>query len=199
MSAPTAPALPAAPARAERLFPLLVRGAAAGDLRAWNELVRHANPIVRRAAAGFELAPADVDDVAQITWMRAFDRLHALRDPGAFVGWIAVTARREALRLLQRHPRELLVDDFSRLDEGDAAPIEDSLMERERAVAVHGAVGRLPEHQRRLLRCMLAHPGAGYAEIATHLEIPIGSIGPTRERALVRLRRDEQFVAGAAA
>jgi DNA-directed RNA polymerase specialized sigma24 family protein len=37
---------------------------------------------------------------------------------------------------------------------------------------------------------MLTEPDASYAEIAATLELPIGSIGPTRARSLSRLRRD---------
>lgn len=171
----------------------LVRAAAAGDARAWEALVRLAGPVVRRTAAGFKLTPADVDDVAQMTWLRAYGRLGTLREPEAFFGWMVVTARREALRVIQRHSPELLTDDFSHLDEG--VWTEDPAITGERAEAVQDAVDRLPEHQRRLLRWMLAHPGACYAEIAAELEMPIGSIGPTRERALARLRKDERLLA----
>jgi DNA-directed RNA polymerase specialized sigma24 family protein len=37
---------------------------------------------------------------------------------------------------------------------------------------------------------MLRRPCASYEEIAGALSMPIGSIGPTRERALSRLRDD---------
>jgi RNA polymerase sigma factor (sigma-70 family) len=176
----------------------LVRAAARGDDRAWEQLVRVAGPAVRRAAAGFKLTGADLDDVAQITWVRAYERIGTLRDPEAFIGWVVVTARREALRLLQRHAREVLCDD-ERFFDGPGGPAPgDSLVDGERADAVRGAVERLPERQRRLLQWMLTHPGAGYAELSASLEMPIGSIGPTRERALARLRRDERLVAATA-
>src|SRR5215211_8002210 len=153
----------------ERPITRLVRAAAAGDARAWEALIRLAGPVVRRAAAGFKLAPADIDDVAQITWMRAYDRLGTLREPEAFIGWVVVTARREALRLLQRQSPEILIDDFSPFDEAGGPWPEDPLIDAERKDAVHQAVGRLPEHQRRLLSWMLAHPGTCYAEIAAGL------------------------------
>jgi RNA polymerase sigma factor (sigma-70 family) len=188
----------ASPLRDARPITRLVRAAASGDARAWEALVRSAGPVVRRAAAGFKLSPADIEDVAQITWLRAYDRLGTLREPEAFVGWVVVTARREALRLLQRQAPEILTDDFSHLDEQGGQWAEDTVIDAERADAVRSAVERLPEHQRRLLRWIIAHPGACYAEIAADLAMPIGSIGPTRERALARLRQDQQLIAVAA-
>jgi RNA polymerase sigma factor (sigma-70 family) len=185
--------------RDERSLARLVRAAAAGDRQAWDHLVRKANPIVRRVAAGFKLRSADIDDAAQNTWVCAYGRLHTLREPEAFAGWITVIARREALRAFQHHAQEVLVDDFTCLERSDERPLEESLIARETVEAVHGAVGRLPEHQRRLLGWTLANPGACYSEISVELKMPIGSIGPTRERALARLRRDAKLAALAAA
>jgi DNA-directed RNA polymerase specialized sigma24 family protein len=37
---------------------------------------------------------------------------------------------------------------------------------------------------------LVADPTPSYAEISTALQMPIGSIGPTRARALQRLRRE---------
>jgi DNA-directed RNA polymerase specialized sigma24 family protein len=41
---------------------------------------------------------------------------------------------------------------------------------------------------RRLLRVMIADPAPSYAEISEALDMPIGSIGPTRQRCLTALR-----------
>ena len=63
-------------------------------------------------------------------------------------------------------------------------------MTRERRAAVRAAVRRLPGRQRELLAEMLRRPCSSYEEIAGSLEMPVGSIGPTRDRALARLRGD---------
>jgi hypothetical protein len=42
---------------------------------------------------------------------------------------------------------------------------------------------------RRLLRVLMADPPPSYAEVAVALDMPIGSIGPTRARCLANLRR----------
>ena len=64
---------------------------------------------------------------------------------------------------------------------------------RERRAAVHGAVERLPGRQRVLLTSMLASPAPTYEQLSTRLEMPVGSIGPTRDRALARLRDDHDL------
>ena len=75
-------------------------------------------------------------------------------------------------------------------DEAGGETPDDIAAERERRSAVRAAVRRLPGRQRNLLSAMLDRPYASYEEIADALEMPVGSIGPTRDRALTRLRSD---------
>lgn len=53
----------------------------------------------------------------------------------------------------------------------------------------------LPDHQRNLLMLLAADPPLSYTEISKRLHIPTGSIGPTRARALSRLRQHPAVVA----
>ena len=85
----------------------LTREAAAGGEDAWRTLVALLDPMLHSIARGYRLCEADADDVVQITWSRALLHLDRLDDPGAVAGWLAVTARREAMRTLQRGVREL--------------------------------------------------------------------------------------------
>ena len=85
----------------------LTREAAAGGEDAWRTLVALLDPMLHSIARGYRLCDADADDVVQITWGRALLHLDRLDDPGAVAGWLAVTARREAMRALQRGVREL--------------------------------------------------------------------------------------------
>jgi RNA polymerase sigma factor (sigma-70 family) len=174
-------------------LPTLVRAAAAGDDAAWTKLVAHVTPMLRRAGAGFRLRREDLEDAIQNTWLQAFAHLSRLREPEALVSWLVVTVRREALRTLQIGVREILTEDSPIPAGTDPDIVEDIVVQRERAAAVRTALTRLPARQRTLLERMIDAPGARYGEIAEHLEMPIGSIGPTRERALVRLREDDRL------
>ncbi len=152
-------------------------------------LVALLDPMLHSIARGYRLGDADVDDVVQITWGRALLHLDRLDDPGAVAGWLAVTARREAMRVLQRGVRELPAAEppEPRTDE----PGPDAIaLERERHTLLHAAIARLSERQRELLGLLLRRPELSYEEISQELDMPIGSIGPTRERALARLRCD---------
>jgi RNA polymerase sigma factor (sigma-70 family) len=171
----------------------LARAAAAGDELSWNELVARLDRLLRGVVRGYRLAGADVDDVVQTTWMRAFEHVRRLHDPGAIAAWLVITARREAMRTLQRGVREVLTDDPCVTDQADDASPEAIAIQRERRAAVHGAVGRLSGRQHELLAALLTHESPDYDRLSQTLRMPIGSIGPTRQRALDRLRADAEL------
>ena len=168
----------------------LARRAAAGDKRAWHALVARLDGVLRSVVRRYRLAPADADDVVQTTWLRALTHLHRLNEPGAIGSWLVVTARREALRSLQRGVRESLTDELEPFDAEDETRPEEVALERERDAALRRAVARLSGRQRELVMHLLTTPAPTYEELAERLGMPIGSIGPTRERALARLRED---------
>jgi RNA polymerase sigma factor (sigma-70 family) len=167
----------------------VVTSAVAGDEDAWRDLFMRFDPVLRANARGFRLAPADIDDVVQATWARAFAAIHRLAEPEAVGGWLVVTVRRESLRLLQRGTPEILTDAPPEPAEDGAGP-EAIVVATERRDALRAAVRRLPAQQRRLIGAFLATPGSSYDDLSSILGVPVGSIGPTRNRGLDRLRDD---------
>ncbi len=176
----------------------LVRAAAGGDQSAWNALVERFAGLVWHVARAHRLDAADAADVSQTVWLRLVESLPRLREPAAVPGWIVTTTRHECLRVIRRSGREI-PDDSTRLAErptaADASP--EALAERgEQRALVRLALDRLPIRCRTLL-CALAYtPDASYADISAALDMPVGSIGPTRSRCLQQLRRE--LVAGGA-
>jgi DNA-directed RNA polymerase specialized sigma24 family protein len=63
------------------------------------------------------------------------------------------------------------------------------LLAVERRQLLREALAELPADRRELLLLLLADPPVPYEDISARLGIPIGSIGPTRARALEQLRR----------
>jgi RNA polymerase sigma factor (sigma-70 family) len=177
----------------------VAKSAARGDERAWCELVARFDPMLRRIVRGYRLDNADLEDVVQTTWIRAFRSLDRLNEPAAIGGWLAITARRESLRALQRGVREFPAEEPMHAEEPAGHTPETVALERERRTAVRNAVRRLPGRQRDLLVTMLHRPCASYGEISQALDMPVGSIGPTRERAIGRLRSDGTLVSVVAA
>ena len=176
----------------------LTREAAAGGEDAWRTLVALLDPMLHSIARGYRLCEADADDVVQITWSRAIMHLDRLDDPGAVAGWLAVTARREAMRALQRGVREL--PSAEPPEPRNCAPAPDAVaVERERRTELHAAIGRLSGRQRELLSLLVNRPDFSYEDVSRELGMPIGSIGPTRERAFERLRADSLLATAVAA
>jgi RNA polymerase sigma factor (sigma-70 family) len=172
----------------------LARRAAAGDPHAWADLVTRLDGLLRAVAKSYRLGAADVDDVVQTTWLRAVEHIGALNNPGAISGWLVVTLRREAMRTLQRRVREVLVDDPEPAEDVDAMTPERIAIERERHNALRDAVARLSDRQRQVVESTMLSGPAAYRQVAMQLDMPIGSIGPTRDRALTRLGADDRLV-----
>ena len=164
--------------------------AAGGDQAAWDELVDDFSQMLWAVASGYRLGHADTAEVVQTAWLRLVENLDRIKQPEALGGWLATTARREALRLLRLRGREPVVDDDARFDlisPAEPGP-EDRALDTDRQQRVWDAFARLPEHCRTLLY-LLSVVAVSYTELASMLDMPIGSIGPTRARCLVRLRR----------
>lgn len=170
----------------------LVAGAVAGDEACWTRLVAHLSPLIRNVARRHRLSPSDIDDVCQSTWCALVAHISALRDPERLPGWLATTARRESLRVLARARRQVPSGDELSPDDPDTAPLDGRLLRQERDVALWAAVKQLRSSDQRLLRLLVATDQAGvelsYRQIAETLGVAIGSVGPTRGRALERLR-----------
>lgn len=172
-------------------LPELVAAAAGGRADAWVLLVRRFAPLVQAVCRQCGLPRPDAEDVAQTVWLRLVEHLEQVREPRALPGWIRVTTRHESMRQAARSRRTgpvdaLLVGELI-ADHGD--PPEVDLLAAERHAALMEAMAELPENQRRLLELLTVDPPLPYAEIAVRLGIAVGSIGPTRSRALQRLRR----------
>jgi RNA polymerase sigma factor (sigma-70 family) len=180
--------------RDARMVERAVRAAASGDGAAWNSLVQRFGARVRGVALSHGLNAHDVDDVQQATWMRLLMNIDRVREPAAIGAWLETTARRESLRVLSRAKRSPVIESDPQHEDVDDRPaIDEQVIETERGAAVHAGVARLPETQRALLELMLAEPSPTYEEISAALGMPIGSIGPTRQRTLARLRGDEEL------
>jgi RNA polymerase sigma factor (sigma-70 family) len=175
----------------------LVSGAAAGEQKAWDELVDRFAGLVWHVARSHRLGDADASDVAQTVWLRLVESLPRLREPAAVGGWLATTTRHECLRVLRVSGREVPDDSAALADvpSSDASP-EAVLELAEDRDLVRSALDRLSDRCRTLLRALAYSPDDSYAEVSEALGIPVGSIGPTRARCLQHLRR--QLVADGA-
>jgi RNA polymerase sigma factor (sigma-70 family) len=166
----------------------LVRDAKLGDHRAWDALVARYGGMVWAVARAHRLGDADAADASQATWLKLLEHVGDVKDPKALGGWLATTARRESLRILRHAGR---VDPLADVPEvADGGPeLDERLLTSERDSHLWRAFEALGPRDQALLRLLAADPAPSYEQIGAALGMPIGSIGPTRARALARLRR----------
>jgi RNA polymerase sigma factor (sigma-70 family) len=165
----------------------LLGAAGSGDNAAWSEIIRRYAGLVRAVCQRYGLTPERSDDVAQVTWLQLWTHAHQIRDPRALGGWLATTAARESLAMQRRRRREVPMPDC-----GIDSPVVDDVDARIDAenhnLALRRAVATLNRRERALIEVLLEPEQPSYSEISRRLSMPIGAIGPVRQRALCRLR-----------
>ena len=169
----------------------LVRCAAEGDSDAWNQLVERFAGMVWAVARSYRLNASDAADVSQTTWLRLVQHLDRIEQPERVGAWLAITARHEALRVARQASRQLPIGDHIIIDlvAEDGVSNDDALLANERARELWALVMRLPARCQLILRLLTTDPPLSYRDLGEALDMPIGSIGPTRARCLEHLRK----------
>jgi RNA polymerase sigma factor (sigma-70 family) len=180
----------------ERQLVELVRRAEIGDEQAWAELVCRYAARIDAVARAHRLSQADIADVAQNTWLTMAEHLGSLRDPARFPAFLSTIARRESLRVLACRRREpVSTADWPALgDSRDGPERLAELADRDRALWT--AVATLPPRCRRLLLAAAYTPEVTNAQLGQELGIAVTSVGRTRSRCLVVLRRRFAMLGG---
>ncbi|GAA5034848.1 RNA polymerase sigma factor [Microbacterium fluvii] len=161
----------------------------AGDTLAMDELVRTMTPVLWHVVRAYGVERMLAEDVVQATWMALVTHHESIADERAVAGWLTTCARREAWRVGKAHQRVRpteIVDLEPHLPVEESAEARAHVADRDRRLWT--AVGGLDERCRRLLRIVAFEERPDYARIAHDLAMPIGSIGPTRQRCLGKLR-----------
>jgi DNA-directed RNA polymerase specialized sigma24 family protein len=153
----------------------LMARARADDADAWAALVERYTGMLWSIARSYDLDRADIGDVVQTTWLRLVERLHLIRKPDSVGAWLAATAHRESASTLRKRRRERP----AAVDRTAPVYVDYDLTK---------LLAALPQQCRRILRLLAEAPPLSYAEVAAALEVPVGTIGPTRKRCLARLR-----------
>jgi RNA polymerase sigma factor (sigma-70 family) len=165
----------------------LVPAAAGGDQAAWNGLVDGFSGLVWSVIRGHGLFGAEAQDVSQTVWLRFVEHIGRLRDPERTAAWLATTARHECYRVLRKAGRSVAMADPPEAS-ADDPPVDRALLASADAEVLLGALEQVRPRCQALLRLMLTDPPLSYDEIAEILDMPKGSIGPTRMRCFDHLR-----------
>ena len=170
------------------------RGSETGAL---DDLVRLLSPMLWQVVRGSGLDHATAEDVVQTTWLALVRSGESITEPRAVAGWLCTTARREAWRVSKQSKRQSPVEDeaIARKLPDEPAP-EGQVVLDDDNLRLWDCLGRLSERCQQLLRIVAAESRPDYSAIATELDMPVGSIGPTRGRCLDKLRRELVLAGG---
>lgn len=162
----------------------LVTRAQNGDKRAFDLLVMKYQRRVASVVSRYIRDPAEVLDVVQEAFIKAYRALPQFRGDSAFYTWlyrIAINTAKNFLVSQSRRPPDFDVDaDIAeQLPAGellkDRATPEDQLMVAQLESAVWNAIEALPDDLRTAIT-LREIEGLSYEEIATAMDCPIGTV-----------------------
>ena len=195
----TQPEAPPPPVPAEDPLVALFLRAREGDRRSLAELIERCEPLVRGVARRHLFGGSDVDDVVQEVWIALIRNLDRIQSPESLRSWLWAVAARFAARQGKARARLSFLGD--RTESVNEESAEEAGLGRvtghESSGRVRHALRRLDAADRELLELLFAVERPCYRSIGAIVNRPVGSIGPTRQRLLSRLRQDPdiQFVA----
>ena len=175
----------------------LARSAARGDRRAFSRLVDLHQRSVYGLCVRLLRDPEEARDAAQETFVRAYAAIATYDPSQAFPPWLLRIARNHCLDVLRRRiPAARRVELDADPAEGaperelpDAtAPAADEVVERRQtAVSLEVAVGALPANYREVVHLFHVEE-LSYKEIASTMDVPIGTVMTWLHRARAKLR-----------
>ena len=163
----------------------LVTRAQQGDKQAFNLLVEKYQRKLSRLLSRFIRDQAEVEDVTQEAFIKAYRALPAFRGDSAFYTWLyrigINTAKNYLMALGRRAPTstEVEAEDAEGFEEGeqlrDINTPESVLLSNEIAETVNSTIDQLPEELRQAIQ-MREIEGLSYEEIAQAMNCPIGTV-----------------------
>jgi RNA polymerase sigma-70 factor (ECF subfamily) len=163
----------------------LVERAQRGDKRAFELLVEKYQRKLGRLLARFIRDPAEVEDVTQEAFIKAYRALPAFRGDSAFYTWLyrigINTAKNYLMALGRRAPTstEVEAEDAEGFEDGeqlrDINTPESLLLSAEIAQTVNATIDELPEELRTAIQ-LREIEGMSYEDIARIMDCPIGTV-----------------------
>jgi len=163
----------------------LVARAQRGDKRAFELLVEKYQRKLARLLSRFVRDPAEVEDVTQEAFIKAYRALPGFRGDSAFYTWLyrigINTAKNYLIALGRRAPTSTEVgaeeaegyDDAERLRDIDTP--ESQLLSKEIAQTMNATIEELPEELRTAIQ-LREIEGMSYEDIAQIMNCPIGTV-----------------------
>lgn len=169
----------------------LVKECLQGNEAAWSTLIDKYKNLIFSIPIKRGFSPDDAADIFQSVCLTLVSDLPRLREPRALAAWLMQTTSHRCFRW-ERLGRQYLGTDLEdeKLAERLPKMPDEVVRELEREQMVREAVAELPSECKRVVELLFYQvPAATYEDTATALQIPKGSIGPTRMRCLAKLKK----------
>lgn len=170
-----------------------------GDELAWESLVRRYQARIHGLAYHFVGDPEEARDLAQEIFVRIYRRLETCRDPERFESWMLQIGRNACLDFHRRRKarppvQDIPVDEvYDLADERTGADEQAQGESRQRLV--HRALQGLSEVNREIL-LLKDIQGLSFEEIASMLELPVGTVKSRSSRARLALAKQIVVMTG---
>jgi RNA polymerase sigma factor (sigma-70 family) len=172
----------------------LVERARGGDESAWETIVYKYQNLLYSIPLRAGLRRDSAADVLQEVFTTLFQKIDALEKPEFLRAWLVTTTQHKTIHFIHREARgkpksidELESTTGFEVVDPSLTP-DEGLIQLEREKQIEEALASIDERCRRLLTLLyLNQQQIPYAEIARMLDLPLGSIGPTRSRCLEKL------------
>jgi len=168
----------------------LILGCKEGRARSWQRVLDRYERLVFSIPRSYGLSRADAADVSQITFTILIQSLDTLTEDSNLGGWLATVARRHTWRLMERSRRESTGREEDLAASAALLGGEKPSDRWEIIDWMEQGLSKVGDPCRKLLIALyFDERQPSYVEVAERLDMPVGSIGPTRARCLQRMRR----------
>ena len=168
----------------------LIQRAAKGNVEAYNLLVSRWEKRVYNYLLRITGNREDALDLAQDVFLKAYQNLKKLEEPGRFAPWLYRIAHNEAYSMFRKRRPETGVDELEpRSTEAGITVGGSSVFPIELSLSVASALGRLSEEQREAV-VLKIYQGFKFEEMAEILECPVSTVKSRLYTALDLLKQE---------
>uniref|UniRef100_UPI003F494D3B RNA polymerase sigma factor n=1 Tax=Amycolatopsis sp. CA-293810 TaxID=3239926 RepID=UPI003F494D3B len=159
-----------------------------GDREAMDRLISELTPLVWHVARNSGCDRHQAEDIVQTTWLALFNQMDRIRDTHALAAWLITTARRNANWISRGEARVVpLSDTLAETIESIQPAPEEEALRSDHDQRLWRAFAKLSHRNQDLLRRLVINREP-HQDVARALGLSVGSVGPSRARALNKLR-----------
>jgi RNA polymerase sigma factor (sigma-70 family) len=169
----------------------LVKKCLAGSEEAWEQLIDKYKALIYSIPVKYGLPPQEAADVFQSTCVELLTHLKDLREPRALPKWLIQVAHHKCYHWKRQQQRIVSPAEGEELPEPEIPAVAETLIRQtQEEQMLRDAIANLAPRCQRLVKMLFFEtPARPYAEVASELNLAVGSIGLTRQKCIESLRK----------